>query len=286
MWNPDLSRMNAQSKGQRQLRFRGYLSVAAISAVIGMWFPVAGGCRASVQAAEPSIQLPQDVKAHKNPKIDSQLLEIDSTSSRSGLHAALKVADGYGLTTSGGEVRVVVTAIGHASAVRDAVEALGGRVEAEYAELVQALVPARSLRELAASPSVRYVRPPARSVAASVTDEGVAESNALAWHGAGFTGAGVKIGVIDIGFAYYDLDQDLGELPGNLTIANIGVDDLQHVTHGTAVAEVVYEMAPRRGSVSDLRGYRSGPRNGQGLRHRSRDHDHQPLGGLVEHRSR
>jgi subtilisin family serine protease len=181
----------------------------------------------------------------KNPKLDSQLLSVDSATLTGGVPAGLETASNQRLQVSGGQVRVVAMAAGDLGDATAAVGSVGGRVEATYADLVQALVPVGSLRELAALPAVRFVRPPARSMAASVADEGVAEANALAWHADGFTGAGVKIGIIDIGFQYYDLSQDSGDLPDSLTTQNFGCGSLVvGGVHGTAVAEVVHDIAP------------------------------------------
>jgi hypothetical protein len=65
------------------------------------------------------------------------------------------------------------------------------------------------------------------------------------WQSAGFTGSGVKVGILDTGFNSYQIMQLLGELPGTLQtrwsplIGNEGLS-----AHGTACAEIVYDIAP------------------------------------------
>ena len=114
--------------------------------------------------------------------------------------------------------------------------------------LVEALLSPSALRSVAKSPGVAEVRSPALAIPQAV-DEGVALSGADVWHNAGIDGTGVKVAVIDVGFAGYS--SLLGTaLPASVTtddrcdgnlatpVADGGTD------HGTAVAELVHQMAP------------------------------------------
>lgn len=80
---------------------------------------------------------------------------------------------------------------------------------------------------------------------AEVVSEGVSESEIVAWHGAGLTGRGLKIGILDSSFTgYRDL---LGtELPASVTTASFHFEGLERGSnrHGTAVAEIVHDVAP------------------------------------------
>ena len=88
--------------------------------------------------------------------------------------------------------------------------------------------------------------------ALGVVSQGMAVIGAQAWHAAGYTGAGVKVAVWDFGFRGYP--QLIGvELPpsGRLTTKGFGLpisgaadDDPEDAKHGTAVAEIVYDIAP------------------------------------------
>jgi subtilisin family serine protease len=82
-----------------------------------------------------------------------------------------------------------------------------------------------------------------------VTTEGLAVINGPAWHAAGFQGAGVKVGIIDGGFAGYPglLGSDL---PAAVTVKNFvdGEIDAQvdgTTPHGTACAEIIHDLAPQ-----------------------------------------
>lgn len=79
-------------------------------------------------------------------------------------------------------------------------------------------------------------------------NEGVKMMGADKWHAAGFRGQGVKVGVIDGGFKYY---QDfLGStLPENLQVRDIdeefgGEGTVNEDVHGTAVLEIIHSLAP------------------------------------------
>ena len=80
----------------------------------------------------------------------------------------------------------------------------------------------------------------------SVVSEGVFTINAADWHAAGFTGQGVKVGVLDQGFDGYR-DQLGRELPEEAVARSFvsGVaPDATGESHGTAVAEIVHDVAP------------------------------------------
>jgi hypothetical protein len=79
-----------------------------------------------------------------------------------------------------------------------------------------------------------------------VVSEGVAETGGARMHAEGIDGTGVPVGVIDGGFAGYQ--QLLGrELPSSVVTwgaSSLGPEGSGSEVHGTAVAEVVYDMAP------------------------------------------
>lgn len=81
-----------------------------------------------------------------------------------------------------------------------------------------------------------------RACANTVISEGVQTSNASAWHQVGQVGDGVSVAIFDVGFAGYEESQAAGELPNDLDI--YGTIDTIWQNHGTAVAEIVYDMAP------------------------------------------
>jgi subtilisin family serine protease len=121
----------------------------------------------------------------------------------------------------------------------------GGRVETAYGRLVEALVPAAALRTLAHSDDVRFVGAPVQPIPEEVHGQGVLTTGAAAWHRAGALGAGVKVAVVDIGFDGYRKSQANGDLPRSAVKVDLCPDGgFTATNHGTAVAEIVAEMAP------------------------------------------
>jgi len=90
-------------------------------------------------------------------------------------------------------------------------------------------------------------------VASNEPDEGIAATGADVWQAAPYTGSGVKIGIIDLGFIGYN--SLLGTaLPASVTTQNYHCNGETNpaltdsvavgTTHGTAVAELVHQIAP------------------------------------------
>ena len=121
----------------------------------------------------------------------------------------------------------------------------GGRVQDAYRGVIEATVPATSLADLARSSAVSVVRSPLRPVPDAVHGEGVWATGAAPWHRAGVHGEGVKIAVVDLGFESYRHSQAAGDLPTRLTkVDYCGSGGFESTGHGTAVAEIVTEIAP------------------------------------------
>ena len=157
---------------------------------------------------------------------------------------ALSFARSMGLETRSSSVRVTLRTTSP-QAASAAVDAAGGAVEGTYESLVQALVPPAALAALAAQPEILRVERPATFVSAAVSGEGIRTIDAADSHAGGFNGAGISIAVFDTGFANLLAQQDAGELPGSLTTRSFCADGYHAGgTHGTAVAEIVHEVAP------------------------------------------
>ncbi len=183
--------------------------------------------------------------AKPSSKIQSSLSELAAAQIQSGPEAASEFAAAHSLTFRDGMVKVVVETVAGADAsLSDVISASGGVVETSYNGLVQARVPVGSLEQLSASRSVGFVREP-RKPSTFTTTEGVADIGASSWHSAGQNGAGVKIAVLDPGFAGYNALVASGELPAGVIVQSFSGD----ITgggqeHGAACAEIVYDVAP------------------------------------------
>ncbi len=143
-----------------------------------------------------------------------------------------------------GRVNVEVLATNVREA-RSAITRLGGAVSGSVAGVIEARVPVGSLAAVAQAPAVRFVRPPVKGIADDVPGEEVPASMATQLHAQGFTGKGAKVAIIDQSFAGLSTAQATGDLPANVVSQDMcnggfGTGD----GHGTAVAEIVHEMAP------------------------------------------
>jgi hypothetical protein len=178
-------------------------------------------------------------------ELDGRLGRVLRDAQTAGTGAALKRAKSEGVPLEGSSVRVVIRAgRGRGARIGGAVALAGGEVRGRYGDVVSAVVPIGALATVAADADVAQVTPPLLHVADAVDGEEVGSLNATAWHAAGATGAGVKIGIIDLGFAGYAALQP-AELPASVTTMDFCGGKLATATaHGSAVAEAVHEVAP------------------------------------------
>ncbi|GBD12385.1 hypothetical protein HRbin24_00392 [bacterium HR24] len=133
----------------------------------------------------------------------------------------------------------------------DAVRSLGGLVEraAPEAGILQAWVPIKSVRLLAAQLGVRFLDLPAYPAfqAGSVQSQGDVILKAADLRSTlGLSGAGVRVGVISDGVRGLAQSQASGDLPAvNATDCNVvAIDPAQTGAEGTAMLEIVHDLAP------------------------------------------
>ncbi len=157
-------------------------------------------------------------------------------------------------------------------AIRDLVAAAGGTVTgAAPGTVAQALLPPDRIADVATSAGVAYVRSPrdiasrplelpggqARAASPPGSDPSTAV-NADAWHTAGFTGAGVRVGILD--FFNWAIE-DVPRVTEMLCLDGGAPCDVRSggSAHGVAVAEIIHDIAPsadlyaaQAGTISDL----------------------------------
>ncbi|MFQ5879389.1 MAG: hypothetical protein ACE5IZ_04345, partial [Dehalococcoidia bacterium] len=179
------------------------------------------------------------------PKIGSALYSLWQADQQEGVDSAQAVSGDPGLLMVNGLVQVEVEAVdGQAEAALAAIEAHGGRLEMSYGRWLQALVPVDELLALSQEEAVEWVRQPTPMVPLGTVSEGLPIIGAPTWQDAGWTGSGVKVGVIDR-FAHFELL--LGdELPlsPNVVFRSFTNPFSTISRHGAAVAEVVHDIAP------------------------------------------
>ncbi|MBA7659754.1 hypothetical protein ES703_67746 [subsurface metagenome] len=123
----------------------------------------------------------------------------------------------------------------------------GATVEAVSRHLVMAKIPISKLLEIADRvDGISYIRLPYTPLPASVLSEGVALTNAVEYQNEGYEGQNTRVAVIDVGFNQLEDFQNVGELPSNIISRDFTGDGLTiGESHGTKVAQIVYDMAPQ-----------------------------------------
>jgi PKD repeat protein len=205
----------------------------------------------SQSSVAQTVQTPG--KSSVNPKIDSVLAEVLQIAQSNGgvsSQAVQQVASRAGIQVQNNAIKVVLETNSSASFLVGAVSALsGGTVTGQSRNYIELSIPLSNgpltaLITIASLTGIAYIRPPLSPQALAVS-EGVNVSGASNFHTNGFNGQGVKIAVIDLGFAGLGTAQALGELPINAVTFDFSGTGLQSTTaHGTAVAEIVHDMAP------------------------------------------
>ncbi len=115
-------------------------------------------------------------------------------------------------------------------------------LQVERDQALQLLVPYEVLVSLASLDGVERVREPFFARAKAIESEGVDQMFFLDWHADGYTGEGVRIAILDIGFAGWTNVGD-DEIPSDTTTDGTTAG-WQSADHGTAVAEIVHDVAP------------------------------------------
>jgi subtilisin family serine protease len=123
-----------------------------------------------------------------------------------------------------------------------------GLIRHRRGRLHEVSIPAGKVMALLnALPSNVLARLPYPHQAVAVTGQGVAITGAADMQALGNAAAGIKIGVIDLGFGSLATSQASGDLPPtgpNLTVIDYTGTGTGGTNHGTNVAEIVHEMAP------------------------------------------
>ena len=222
----------------------------------------------SPQAAVATIATQKASRDTHNPVIDGSLSalinaatatlgtmasEMMSALPSSARMAIEGIADLYGVPFSASTSTVTVvleSAPGASAANVAALSRLGVRqsaIETSSASgLIKVDVPLAQLADLASQLyGVAFIRPPYTPYPLGTPSQGPSTVGADAFHAAGITGAGVKVAVIDLGFSGLSQAQARGDLPYSVLQNDLTGSGLASgITHGTAVAEVIHDMAP------------------------------------------
>ena len=193
-------------------------------------------------------------KVDHPPKLEGVLARIQKDWVAQKRALAKATARQYGAADIDGENITVVLEprTGRLSASIDfgALSSLGVRVVAQSRHLVEVSAPIAALERLTHVDGVQFVRLPIKPKL-NVVSEGVSRIKASVYSNRGFTGRGIKVGVIDAGFVGVPSLQNRGELP-NLYYRDFtgeGIFQQGRLSesarvHGSACAEIVHDIAP------------------------------------------
>lgn len=243
----------------RRSSFRAAAMVGALVALAAVAVPISMPAGAQAVPEPPVPDATADLSGGPSPASPPPPRgDAPLTSS-----ALTEIYEQTGPEQRGGTVVVEALSNRPTSEVEDAVRAVGGTVRGSVPGwLVLAEVPVAALPELEGHDAVDSVRVPVEVdyptelpggdlvQAGPILGEHVAKTNADAWHAAGHTGEGVKVGIIDLfGQTQWNSALAAGEVPAAAGVfcrdngANCNLFSANQA-HGVAVAEIVHDLAP------------------------------------------
>ncbi len=209
-----------------------------------------------------------------DPALDSAYKDFLIAYQEGGVDGAIELARARSMINSKGELMVTLEFdVDDTTAVQEQLKGEGISINTAHGNLLDIGIPidlikeqlesddpAAIFEELTELEHVTHVRLPKISTpdgSLNLNDqapvyqmalESLPVINATAWHDAGFTGQGMRIGILDFGFDQYQ-DELGNELPDSSMvtarsfIAGAEIDQTG-INHGTAVAEVIHAIAP------------------------------------------
>lgn len=170
------------------------------------------------------------------------------------LRAIAMQAEGGVMPAGGQDVHAVIEFRSPIAAAATNLGAYGATVRFRHGERVEALIPAARLLDIASLPEVAQVRPPVFAEPCqgfgATRSEGVRLVGAVPFHTAGVLGQGVTVAIIDIGFAdFANAEIPIDPNDPNSVVSFRAGGGMGTSYHGTAVAEVVADMAPQANFV-------------------------------------
>ena len=240
---------------KRHFRFPATAILAALVVVLALALPgvSADGNEDKNRDMDQALPIPKKAEL-KYPNLGSHLDQL-ATRVEGGEFSAQDAAGDTAIHRAE-SVAVTIYLSGNVDDVEQFLEDNGGDPRNVGEDYIEAYVPVSLLGPVSEQPGVIRVREimPPQPEQGNVTSQGVAAHLATAWHANGLIGQGVKVGIIDGGFA--GLRSLIGtELPTTVVgrcYTGLGIhsnnlagcDNPDSSDHGTAVAEAVTDIAP------------------------------------------
>lgn len=148
---------------------------------------------------------------------------------------------------SDGKITVVakIHTTANSDRIRRTIRDRSGRIIAEYRQYVEFEIPIEELRSFEGDIDIQRIAQPFHPYPHAITGEEVSLTKANRAQMNGYNGQGIKVAIIDGGFINNAQAIAAGELPENIISYDFSGNGLDTDSiHGTAVAEVVHDMAP------------------------------------------
>ena len=236
------------------MRIRGWSQSLTIAVLLALAIPLAVNTPGAYADGDEDQFTPPERDELNHPNLETMLNDmVDSVQREGALEEDAAMAAPVHSEES---VAVTIHLSGHVDDVVSFLEDNGGDPRNVGEDYIEAYVPVSVLGTLSEQPGVQRVEsivPPHPAQAPpTVAGHGPSVHGSPAWNESGFTGQGVKIGVVDLGFRGFS-DLMGTELPETVkwrcyTLIGMVSEDLadceQDTVHGTAVAEAVMDVAP------------------------------------------
>ncbi len=185
--------------------------------------------------------------AKKYNKLSFSLIQLMDLAENKGNAVALKFAKSQGFQVKDNEIIVIVEAkdISHLHLIKNLIEQNKGKVLSKYKNLLKVKISINNIKNLNKINNIKKVRKPYKPFPHTINGEEISLIGADVAISNGYKGQGIKVAIIDVGFANLSSAIANGELPNNVITSDFSGFGLTNDSeHGTAVAEIIYEMAP------------------------------------------
>ena len=191
-------------------------------------------------------------KKNNHPKMSSYLQKLEKEY-KEGIGSQRMVTQGLNVSAHDPDkVSVYLMSEPGTSVDETALNDLGAQIIKQADNVTRAEVPIDMLTAVADNvKGVSFMKTPDKLIPVAVTSEGVNLTGADTYHNSGYTGSGVKVAVIDVGFIGLSdaiSNNDLNtvvKVDCTVQPCNSNTPSIENVSnHGTSVAEIIHDMAP------------------------------------------
>lgn len=180
----------------------------------------------------------------KRPNISARIVALIQAAEQYPRSTAAVVADEMGFMSDDGKTVLFAEAADALALVKRSLIDRKADIRYTYGNTIEFRIAAADIAGLSNIAGVRMIREPDTPLLHIIEGEEVTNTRATNAHRAQYHGSGIKVAIIDGGFIGLNAAQAAGEVPSGIAVDFTGIGMETATDHGTAVAEVVHEMAP------------------------------------------